>query len=352
MKKEVDSIGVIGGGQLGMFICQSAKKFNKIVSVFTEKKDCSAKKFANNLFVGDYTNFEKIDLFLESVDLVTVETENIPLKTLEYIEKKKKLIPNSNSIKIAQNREREKKFLNSIKDIRTTKFKKINSFESLHLALNSFGKEIIIKSCEFGYDGKGQHLVNEENINKFKKFHLKNFIAEKIVPYKKEISVIVFSDKFGNIKHYPPVENLHKKNILTKTSFPAKINKYTCEKAVVLARNIIKSLKMVGLLAVEMFLLDNNEIIINEIAPRPHNSGHWTIDCCNYNQFDNLVFCILGKKIEKPEIFKSCEMINVIGKEYQKKNILNKKFKFYDYYKNSIKPKRKMGHYIITKKLT
>lgn len=351
MKKKVDSIGVIGGGQLGMFICQSAKKFNKKISIFTEKKDCSAKNFANNLFVGDYTDFKKIDLFLESVDLVTIETENIPLKTLEYIEDKKKLIPNSNSVKIAQNREREKKFLNSIKDIRTTRFKKINSFESLNSALNSFGKKMIIKSCEFGYDGKNQHLVNEENIHKFKIFHLKNFIAEKIVSYKKEISVIVFSDRFGNVKNYPPVENFHKNNILAKTTFPANINQSTSKKAVRLARNVIKSLKMVGILAVEMFLLDNNEIIINEIAPRPHNSGHWTIDCCNYNQFDNLILCISGKKIEDPKIFKSCEMINVIGNEYQKKNILNKKFKFYDYYKDSIMPKRKMGHYIITKEL-
>lgn len=342
--KEYKKIGILGGGQLGMFLCHSAKKFQKEIIIYSESHEFSAKKFANKYFIGKYLDFERINNFLKCVDIVTVETENIPLKTLKYIEKKKKLLPDSSIIEIAQNRKKEKAFLNSLQGIRTTNYKPIQSYSDLLYSLNYFNGELIIKSCEQGYDGKNQYYINNTNHHDFIDFSFKHYIAEEIVRFKKEISVIVFRDKYGKIMNYPPVENDHKENILSETIFPARISDKISERAINYAKKIISSLNMNGLLAVEMFLTQNNNLVINEIAPRPHNSGHWTMDGCDINQFDNLLLSICGYKISKPKtVIKRCKMINIIGEEYNNKKRF-KDYKFYDYYKKKVLPKRKMGH--------
>lgn len=342
--EEYKKIGILGGGQLGMFLCQSAKKIQKEIIIYSESQEFSAKNFANKYFVGKYLDFERINNFLNCVDIVTVETENIPLKTLKYIEKKKKLLPDSSVIEKAQNRKNEKEFINSLKGIRTTNYKLIQSYPDLLSSLNYFNGELILKSCEQGYDGKNQYYINNINHHDFIDFSFKDYIAEEIVRFKKEISVIVFMDIYGNIMNYPPVENNHKQNILSETIFPARISEKVSEEAINYAKKIISSLNMIGLLAVEMFVTQNNKLVINEIAPRPHNSGHWTMDGCDINQFDNLLLSICGDKISKPKtVIKQCKMINIIGEDYNNKNRF-KDYKFYDYYKKKVLPKRKMGH--------
>lgn len=339
-------IGVLGGGQLGMFLCIAAKRIGKEITVYSESSEFSAEKFANNYFIGKYLDFSKMDKFLNEVDLVTIETENIPLDTLHYINKKKPLFPSLFAIEKAQHRDKEKEFLNVVVGLRTANYRLINSYSDLLEAFNDFEKKTIIKSCEQGYDGKNQYTINSQNINEFRNFNFNDFIAEEIVEFKKEISVIVYRDIYGNVMNYPPVENNHKDKILSETIFPAKINKKSHEKAICYAKRIICSLNMVGLLAVEMFLLKNNDIIINELAPRPHNSGHWTLDCCDLNQFDNLILTICGYKVQQPKInTPRCKMINIIGENYNKINNF-KDYKFYDYYKKKVLPKRKMGHLI------
>lgn len=344
--KRKESIGILGGGQLGMFLCKSAKKQNVKISVFSEIKTCSAKKFSDKFFVGDFSKLNTLDDFINSVDLITVETENIPLNVLKYIEKKKKIFPSSRIISIAQNRLIEKKFINSLKLIKTPNYESINCFDDLKKSLSRFGGKTLIKSCEFGYDGKNQYHVSKENLIYFKNYTLKNFIAEELVDFKKEFSVIVARDIFGNIINYPLVENIHKNNILYKSIFPAKIPKIAIKEAINFSRFFAETIKLVGILAIEMFLLKNNKILINEIAPRPHNSGHWTMDGCNESQFDNLINILLRREINCPKIIKSCIMTNVIGYDYKEKEKIKQKFKFYDYYKSEILPKRKMGHFI------
>ena len=350
--KKINTIGIIGGGQLGMFLCLSAKKYNKRVHVYSDQEECSAKNYCDEFFFGELKDYDSIGKFTKTVDIVTVETENIPQKTLDIIENYKKLTPSINAIKIAQNRLKEKKFINSLNNIKTTEFITLASFDDLLKAYDIFEKKVIIKSTEFGYDGKNQYRINSENLHSFKSFDFKNFIAEKVVDFVKEISVISCIDRFGNIEVFPPVENVHENNMLRNTKYPATLTEDIKTQAMNYAITITKELSVIGILATEMFVLSNDSILINEIAPRPHNSGHWTLDCCDINQFDNVILAITNSKIRRPNVLSGGLMINVIGEEYKEKKSIEKKYKFYDYFKKSIKPMRKMGHYTILKKLT
>lgn len=340
-----DILGIIGGGQLGMFMCIAAKKIGAKTIVFSTEKNFSAKSFCDRYILGSFDDKTKLDEFINSADVFTIETENISKALLKKVEKRKKLYPSSKIVEIAQNRLKEKKFLNNINKIKTTNFLEINSFKELKIAVPKFEYNCILKTQEMGYDGKGQFMVNETNIQEFKDLNLSNFILEETVDFKSEISVIVIRNK-DEIVVYPPVENIHKNSILRETIYPAKIDKEIKKKSIKIAREIANALELNGILAVEMFLTKDNKILINELAPRPHNSGHWTMDSCKFSQFDNLISLITKGKIYSPEPSKNCKMINIIGDDYSNINVIKKSFKCYDYYKKEIRPSRKMGHYM------
>tara|TARA_Y100000589_G_scaffold242519_1_gene230072 strand:+ start:336 stop:1373 length:1038 start_codon:yes stop_codon:yes gene_type:complete len=339
-----NNLGILGGGQLGMFICQAAKKYKIKTTVFSHSKNFSAKEFCDNFLIGSFTDNNLLDQFINSSDFFTIETENIPISVLKKIEKKKQIFPSSNIVEIAQNRLKEKKFLNSIYGVKTAKFKKIQNFKDLENYIKLFGKTGILKSCEMGYDGKGQCFINDRNVKNFKNNDLNGYVLEEVLDFKKEISVIVCCSK-NNTIFYPPVENIHKNSILRQSIYPARINEKIKNKALLLAKKIATELKLQGILAIEMFLMKDDELLINELAPRPHNSGHWSLDFCKYSQFESLIFSIFKEKLMQPEPTDSCKMINVIGKDYEKKKSLSKKYKFYDYFKENVKKLRKMGHY-------
>ena len=337
-------LGILGGGQLGMFMCQAAKRNNIHTIVFSNTKNFSAKSFCDSYFVADFDNKKILKEFIESSDFITIETENIPKHILKEIESKKKLFPSSFIIEICQNRLKEKNFLNSLDGVSTVKYKTILNFNDLKESLKSFNNKAILKSCEMGYDGKGQFLICNKNINQFKEMSFKDFILEEKIDFEKEISVIVCRTK-KKIITYPPVENLHKESILRETTYPAAINKSSERMAIFIAKKISIELELEGILAIEMFVMKDNSILVNEIAPRPHNSGHWTLDYCKFSQFDNLLMAIFNSSVESPMPIMNCKMVNVIGKEYKKKNDFIQNYKFYDYYKDEIKELRKMGHY-------
>ena len=349
--KSKKTIGILGGGQLGMFLCISAKRLNFNVNIYSERENCSAKKFCDKIYVGSLNDLNKIKVFTDSSDIITVETENIPLKVLEYIESFNKLRPSVSIIEIAQNRIKEKKFLNSLNGIMTTKYEEIRNFNDLKNVFKLFDQNLILKSCEFGYDGKNQFKIDNTNLEKFKNFKFENFIAEKVVNFKKEISVIACRDTFGEIKFFPPVENKHEDNILKSSTYPSSLSDNIKNKAIEYAFQITTELNLIGIIAIEMFVTAKEEVLINELAPRPHNSGHWSIDCCKNNQFDNLIYAITDNKVKNPEIFSGGEMRNIIGHEYSKKICCNEKFKFYDYFKDKIEEKRKMAHYTIIRSI-
>ena len=341
-----NTLGIIGGGQLGMFTCIAAKKIGVKTLVYSTEEDFSAKMFCDNYFFGSLDDSDKFDQFINGADFFTVETENISKKILRRVQKKKKLFPSSKIIEIAQNRLKEKNFLNSINDVKTTNFLEINNYEELKNGVSKFNYNCILKTQEMGYDGKGQHQIDKKNLIKFKNLNLSNYILEERVKFKLEISVIVVKNN-EDIIVYPPVQNVHKDSILRETIYPAKISRNTVKKSEMIACKISDALNLNGILAVEMFITMDDKILINELAPRPHNSGHWTIDSCTYSQFDNLVSLIMNGKINSPDPLKDCKMINIIGDEYLKINNIKKKFKCYDYFKKEIRPSRKMGHYIV-----
>ncbi|MFL2661381.1 MAG: 5-(carboxyamino)imidazole ribonucleotide synthase [Alphaproteobacteria bacterium] len=337
-------IGIIGGGQLGMFICEAAKKKKIKTIIYSDTHDFSAKRVCDDFIVASYDDKEKINEFVCNADFFTVESENIPIDFLKTIEMKKKVFPSSRIIEIAQNRLKEKKFLNSLDDIETVKFFEINDFDQLSKYASNLNYKCILKTQEFGYDGKGQFEIKKNNLDNFKNEDLTKYILEEKINFDLEISVIIARSS-SNFFSYPPVENVHKNSILRRTIFPARINKETKIKSLKKAEIIAKELDFHGVLAIEMFIL-NEKILINEIAPRPHNSGHWTMDASGCSQFENLVSIITNGNSTNPEPFKSCEMINIIGDEYLDIKNIRQNHKVYDYSKPEVRPLRKMGHYI------
>ena len=340
------TLGIIGGGQLGMFICIAARKVGLKTLVYSQEENFSARKFCDKHIIGNIKSKENIEKFIEDSDFCTVETENIHKDFLRVIEKKKNLYPSSNIIETAQNRLIEKKFLNSLKNIETAKFFEINSFDDLKESAKTLNFNCILKTQEFGYDGKGQSTVKKENLCQFENQILQNCIIEEKVNFKLEISVIVARNS-SNMVVYPPVKNIHKESILRETIFPAKIDNHLKQSAIEKAIYISENLDLNGILAVEMFITNDDQILINELAPRPHNSGHWTMDACKFNQFDNLVSIINCNEVYEPKPYRNCKMINIIGEEYMSLKKIKNSYKTYDYFKKNIKSNRKMGHYVL-----
>ena len=340
----MSSLGIIGGGQLGMFLCQAAKDLGINTSVLSETEEFSAKSFCDKFFIGKFSDSKILNDFINSADNFTIETENIPFAILEKIASKKKIFPDPEIVKICQNRLREKKFLNSLNNIKTAKFFEINNHEELKKNLKLINNNGILKTSEFGYDGKGQYKILNGQISELESLNLKSFILEEILDFEKEISVIVCR-KNKKIETYPAVENIHKNSILRETIFPANISEEVKKNANKIATQIANHINLNGILAIEMFLMKDKSILINELAPRPHNSGHWSIDYCEISQFHNLLNTIFFESPKRPNPISSCKMVNVIGDEFLKKDAFEKKFKFYDYLKKEIKSARKMGHY-------
>ena len=340
------TLGIIGGGQLGMFICIAARKVGLKTLVYSEEEDFSARNFCDKHIIGNIKSKEKIEKFIEDSDFCTVETENIHKDFLRIIEKRKNLFPSSNVIQISQNRVIEKNFLNSLENIETTKFFEVNNFKDLKESAKNLNYNCILKTQEFGYDGKGQSTVKKENLCQFENQILQNCIIEEKVNFKLEISVIVARNA-SNIIVYPPVKNIHKESILRETIFPAKIDNRLKQSAIEKAIYISENLDLNGILAVEMFITNDDQILINELAPRPHNSGHWTMDACKFSQFDNLVSIINCNEVYEPEPYRNCKMINIIGEEYMSLKKIKNNYKTYDYFKKNIKSNRKMGHYVL-----
>tara|TARA_B100001540_G_scaffold88593_1_gene80115 strand:+ start:4688 stop:5734 length:1047 start_codon:yes stop_codon:yes gene_type:complete len=338
-------LGIIGGGQLGSMLSSAAEKLNIKTVVYSDSKNAPAKHFCDEFIFGEYDNKGKIKEFEKKIDVVTYEFENIPFDTLKEIEISKKVYPKPEINKIIQNRFFEKNFLNNNK-ILTTKFKLIKSKEDLTKINNLIPG--ILKTCTLGYDGKGQFKIeNKEQIEKLKVDFSKDYIFEKFIDLDKEISVIL--TRFGENKYevYEPFENKHEDQILKVSKIPAEINNEIYNKSKEWCIKISETLNYIGTICVEFFIDKHNNLYVNEIAPRVHNSGHMTINTHNISQFENHVRAVCGLDNIKTEKLFNGQMINLIGNdiiEYRNKKIKSNEF-FFDYLKNEIKPKRKMGHF-------
>ena len=343
-------VGIIGGGQLGSLLAQAARKINIRTIIFCDDSNSPAKNFSDEFLCGDYNDDNKINEFIKKVDLVTFEFENIPFKTLEKINNNKKVLPYPKINRVLQNRLSEKDFLNKI-NISTTRYVSIKNDKELKSKIELIPG--ILKTCTMGYDGKGQYKINSaEELNNLNPDFNKEFILEKIINLKKEISIII--TRFGKTKYeiYEPIENIHEDQILKYSKIPADINKNILEKSKEWAIKISEELDYIGTLCVEYFVDKNDNLYVNEIAPRVHNSGHLTINTHNISQFENHIRAICGLEQIKIKKKYNAKMINLLGDNittYRGKKF-NDNEHFFDYLKKDIKKKRKMGHITITEK--
>ena len=344
------NLGIIGGGQLGSMLANAAKKLNIKTVVYCDDKDAPAQYFSDEFIFGNYKDFEKIKEFTNKIDLVTFEFENIPFEALKKINELKKVFPKPEINKIIQNRLTEKDFVNKL-NIKTTEYKLIKNFTDLKKNLDLLPG--FLKTCTLGYDGKGQFEINsEKNLDNLKIDFKKEYVLEKIVNLKKEISVII--TRFGNQKYeiYEPIENIHEDQILKNSKIPAEISDEILEKSKNWAKFIAEELDYIGTLCVEYFIDKKDNLYVNEIAPRVHNSGHLTINSHNISQFENHIRAVCGlEKKETKKLF-DAKMINLIGNDiliYREKKFAENE-SFFDYLKKEIKPKRKMGHVTTIKK--
>jgi len=337
-------LGIIGGGQLGSMLAVAARKLKIKTIVLSEDPKAPAKNFCDEIIISEYNKLKNIEDFANKVDVVTFEFENIPFKVLEYIFKLKPVFPKPSINQIIQNRFTEKKFINNI-GIKTTNYALIKNHSDI---LNN--EDLLpglLKTCTLGYDGKGQFVLSDkEKASELGIKFDKEYILEKKVELKKEISIIITRFLNNDFAIYEPVENLHIKQMLSRSIIPAKIDKRISEKAQQQAKLIAEKLDYVGTMCVEYFIDEKNNLFVNEIAPRVHNSGHLTINTHNVSQFENHIRAVCN--LEKVELKKihNAEMINIIGgeiKTYREKSYSKNEF-FFDYAKSEIKEKRKMGH--------
>ena len=341
-------LGVIGGGQLGSLLCVAAKKLKVNTVVLSDDKDGPAQNFCDHFICSKYSYNEKVREFISKVDFVTYEFENIPIDFLNLIEKEKKVLPSPKINKIAQNRKLEKTFLNGL-GINTTDWTSINSAEDIKK--NQHLLPGILKSNTLGYDGKGQFVLNSLDDIKQDWCFTSDYILEKKVKLKKEISVVIARYIDGTMSSYEPIENIHKNQILYKSKIPADISDKIFKDAVNKAKKIAEKFSYVGVLTVEYFITESNDLLVNEIAPRFHNSGHLTIEAFNISQFENHVRAVCNLDFKPIEKISNAEMYNVLGfeiQDYKKKTFKKNEF-FHDYLKKEPREGRKMGHLTIFK---
>jgi 5-(carboxyamino)imidazole ribonucleotide synthase len=338
------TLGIIGGGQLGSMLAVAANKLEIKTIVFCDDISAPAQNFSNEFIYGKYNDDKMINEFISKVDVVTYEFENIPYETLDKINKIKPVLPKPSVNKIIQHRLAEKDFINRL-NIRTTRYASIekkSEIESIQDLLPG-----LLKTVTLGYDGKGQHSVKKiEDLDSLDIDYSKGYILEKLVKLKKEISIII--TRFGDRRYeiYEPIENVHEDQILKHSKIPAEIDNKIFEQSKIWATQISEELKYVGTLCVEFFIDKNDNLFVNEIAPRVHNSGHLTINAYNISQFENHIRAVCQLEQVSLKKITNAKMVNIIGNQitiYKNKKFETNEF-FFDYLKKEIKDKRKMGH--------
>ena len=341
----VSKLGIIGGGQLGSMLCEAAKKLNIKTTIYCNDPDAPAQNFCDEFICAEYNNKDKIYEFAKKVDVITYEFENIPYETLQELNKLKPVSPKPSVNRLIQHRLAEKDFINKL-NIRTTRYVHIESKEDL-LPLDDFLPGIL-KTTTLGYDGKGQYPIKSiKEIDSLNINFDNEYILEKLVKLKKEISVII--TRFSNNKYeiFEPIENFHKDQILRHSKIPAEISEKIFEQSKEWAISIAEELKYIGTLCVEFFIDRNDNLYVNEIAPRVHNSGHLTINAYNVSQFENHVRAVCSLEQIPLKKISNAEMINLIGNQiipYRNNPKINDNQFLFDYLKKDIKEKRKMGH--------
>lgn len=340
------TIGIIGGGQLGRMLALDAARLGYKTHIFTPEEDSPASHVSTHTTVAAYDDMAALKAFAESVDVITYEFENIPHESLNFLAGAKTVSPSADILRISQNRIREKSILNS-HGITTAPWRKVTSLDELEKAAHDLGVPGVLKTSELGYDGKGQFKITRETVlaDVFEQLHGAEAVYEGFVEFEAEISVIVARNELG-MEVYAPVQNIHVNHILDTTIAPAPVGKSIRKRAMAIARHIAEVLHLRGLLAVEMFVGRDGEVVVNELAPRPHNSGHWTMDACVTSQFEQALRAICGLPLGSTRRQFDAVMKNLVGKdvEHWYDYMQDPRTKVHLYGKAEVREGRKMGH--------
>ena len=342
-------IGLMGGGQLGRMFILAARSMGYRVSVFVPEDSSPAGQVADEETTRDYLDEEAVRAFARSVDVLTFEFENIPQQALQWASEYGEVRPRGEILHTTQNRASEKEFL-AAAGFPLPAWANVATAEDLAAAARLTGYPAILKTASFGYDGKGQQRLESDKDARQCDLSGGPFVLEAKVPFAMEVSVIVARGSDGQMVCYPVCENMHRNHILDTTVVPARVSPDVAGRAEQLARAVAAQLHLVGVLAVEMFLLPDGTLLINELAPRPHNSGHFSIDACVTSQFEQQVRAVCQWPLGSPELLRPCAMANLLGDlwaegepNWAAATALGE-VKIHLYGKAEPRPGRKMGH--------
>ncbi|MEO8043294.1 MAG: 5-(carboxyamino)imidazole ribonucleotide synthase [Spartobacteria bacterium] len=346
------TIGVMGGGQLGRMFAIAARRMGFRVHTFSPEENGPAAQFSDEATTAGYDDEAAVTGFARAIDVLTFEFENIPASTIEWAARVQPLVrPGGEILLIAQNRLREKEFLAKA-GFPVAPFRRVANESDLTSALEEIGRPSILKGAAFGYDGKGQQRIDPEtNLGEIWSAREKaECVLEQVIDFEREVSVIVARGPDGKTEVFPVCENIHRHHILDVTLAPARIPERVAAEASRLTCAVARSLDLVGLLAVEMFLRGDGELIINELAPRPHNSGHWSIEGCVTSQFEQHVRAVCGLPLGKTEIMRPSAMVNLLGEVWRGGEpdwaaaLAEPNVHLHLYGKREPRSRRKMGH--------
>ena len=308
------TIGVLGSGQLGRMFAIAARRMGYRVHTFSPDDDTPTGQVADVEVTAGYDDLDALRAFARNVHVVTFEFENVPIEAVDAVEELAPVRPSGMALHTAQQRAREKTFL-ADRGFPTAPFARAATFDELWEGVALVGTPAVVKTAAFGYDGKGQHKVTTpEDLERiWKAIGHQEAVVEKFVSLQAEISVIAARGLDGEIAEYPPFENRHRHHILDVATCPAAVPEPIARRAVEIARAVLDELKYVGVLCVEFFVTTDGELLVNELAPRPHNSGHLTFDACVTSQFEQQVRTICGLPLGSTELLRPAAMANLLG---------------------------------------
>ena len=347
-------LGIIGGGQLGMMIAEAAKKMPNEISeiiVLDPTENCPASQVGATQIIADFKDKDAIIDLANKSDIITYEIESGDSDVLKSVEDKADINPSPETLKIIQDKFLQKSFLRE-NNIPVPEFIEIKNIDDVKTGLKKFGYPAMLKSRRDAYDGRGNFKINSEDEIQmaYDYFKGQTLLLEKFIPFKMEVSVIAARNTKGQIKTYPLVENIHEDNILRMTIAPARVSENIAKKAEHIAEKTMSVLKGAGIFGIEMFVTKNEDIVINEIAPRVHNSGHHTLQSSETSQFEQHLRAILGLELGNTKLIHNTIMYNILGSkefqgEYKPLEISDKNLFLKMYGKKISKPLRKLGHF-------
>lgn len=309
-------IGILGGGQLGRMLALAAARLGLRTHIYCPDPQSPAFDVTPRKTVATYDDEAALAAFAAEVDVVTYEFENVPARTAQFLAGLKPLYPGAHALAISQDRLAEKAFL-TVNRIAVAPFAAVASLDALDQAIGEIGMPAVLKTTRLGYDGKGQRLIRNDGDAgvAFETLNPKPLVLEGFVEFDKEISVVIARNRQGDVAAFDPAENVHRDHILKTSTVPADIRKKTAREAIEIATRIVEALDYVGVLGVEFFVLPSGRLLVNEIAPRVHNSGHWTEAVCITDQFEQHIRAILGWPLGDPARLADVVMENLIGDE-------------------------------------